>query len=247
MATTSREPSFIPLWQQVVNDLKADIGTGVYELLDRIPSEADLCERFGVSRITVRRAVDELVNEGYLVRKRGCGTFVSRPNVLKVMQRDNVDHTVMSYSGICSQSGYKPGARPVSCRKTKPPVTCQRLFGVSPSADVLRVERVRTADDLPVLIETNFFSGPAFDFLLDLDLADCSLFGLIEERLGLVPELHESCTLEVYSASTEMAAAPEVVPGEPLFCLAGDYYDQYGNPLFYGEQYIVGSRYFFAV
>lgn len=247
MRTTSREPSFIPLWQQVVNDLKADIGTGVYELLDRIPSESDLCERFGVSRITVRRAVDELVNEGYLVRKRGCGTYVCRPNVLKVMQRDNVDQTMMGYTEICSKSGYTPGARPVSCRKVKPPVACQRLFGVSPSSDVLRVERVRTADDMPVLIEANFFSGPAFDFLLDTDLTDCSLFALIDERLGLVPELHESCTLEIYSASVEMAAALEVVAGEPLFCLAGDYYDQHGNPLFYGEQYIVGSRYLFAV
>lgn len=243
----SARSSFIPLWQQVANDLKIDIGTGVLELLDRVPSEAELCERFGVSRITVRRALDELVGEGYLVRKRGHGTFVSRPNILRAMQRDNVDISLASYTDACRMSGHVAGARPMLCQKVKAPVMCQQLFGIPPSADVLHVERVRTADNVPILIESNFFHGSAFDFLCDVDLVDTSLFAYLEERLGLVPELHESCTLEVQSASPDLARELEVPLGEPLFCLAGKYYDQHGAPFFYGEQLIIGSRYTFTV
>lgn len=247
MAQTAAPSPFVPLYQQVKNDLMADVDAGVLECGSRIPTEAALCERFGVSRITVRRALDELVADGYLERRRGCGTFVRRPSVLRIIQRDNNDTGTFSFSEACRACGYRPGAQTLSRRRVKAPISCQALFGLSPSADVLRVVRLRTADATPILIEVNFYHGDRFDFLLDEDLDDTSIDLLVRERTGLRQVLHRSCSLEMVAASVEMASVLDVTAGEPLFRLMGDYYDTYGEPMLRGERYIVGSRYSFAV
>lgn len=247
MSLGSNGSTFVPLYQRVVSDLKADIDTGFYEMGDKIPTEPQLCERFGVSRITIRRALDELVKAGYLIRRQGRGAFVTKPNVLRIIQRENIDTSMFSYSEACSACGYEPGAHCIMCRPVKAPITCQNIFNLCPSDDVLRVERVRTADGVPILVEINWFQLDSMGFLRDESLEDVSLFELIERRTGQIPMLHEPCTLEIVNASIEMAGELEVSAGEPLFCLAGRYFDGDGAPLFYGEQYIVGSRYSFTV
>lgn len=132
-------------------------------------------------------------------------------------------------------------------RRVKAPVSCQRLFHIGPSDEVLCVARVRTADGVPMLVERNYFLGHEYDFLESIDLTDCSLFALIKDRCDKVPELHEACTLEILGATAEMAPWLDVLVGEPLFKLAGDYFDSDGEPMFFGEQFIVGSRYLFTV
>ena len=70
-----------PLYQQIFEEIKGAIEAGDYVPKERIPSEPELSERYGVSRITVRRAVEELCAEGYLVKQQGRGTFVSTPHI----------------------------------------------------------------------------------------------------------------------------------------------------------------------
>lgn len=70
--------SSLPLYEQLMINIKDEMDKGVYKAGDRIPNEAELCDLYSVSRITVRRAIQELVEEGLLERKQGKGTFVSR-------------------------------------------------------------------------------------------------------------------------------------------------------------------------
>lgn len=72
------EGSLTPLYQQLMEDIKYAIEDGKYQPEEKIPSEPELSELYSVSRITVRRAVDELCAQGYLVKKQGKGTFVGR-------------------------------------------------------------------------------------------------------------------------------------------------------------------------
>lgn len=237
----------LPRYQQIVNKLKADIEVGCYPTDSRLPGELELCRMFDASRITVRRALDELAKQGYSVSLQGRGTFVRQRNILRVLQRENLDTGLFSYSDACRACGHVPGATGTICRTIKAPFACQEFLGIDPSADVWRVERIRTSDDVPVLIEANYFYGSKFEFLAHVELEDLSLFGLLEKRLGSKPVLRDTCSIAVIEATVEMAERLQIMPGEPLFVLYGWYLTEDGDPYFYGEQYIVGSRYSFTV
>lgn len=92
-----------PLYQQLMARLKNDILAGVYPSGARIPSEQLLCETYGVSRVTVRKAMLDLVQEGLLVRRQGKGTFVADERI----QRDLLQIT--SFSAACRQNGHCAG------------------------------------------------------------------------------------------------------------------------------------------
>ena len=86
------EDSLIPLYQQLMEDIKAALTEGKYATDEKIPSESELSELYHVSRITVRRAVEELCSEGYLVKKQGKGTYVSQPKVIRKITQDKDGH-----------------------------------------------------------------------------------------------------------------------------------------------------------
>ena len=86
--TERTEVSAVPLYQQVMDDLKGEIARGVYASGSRIPSEMELAKYYGVGRITVRRAIEELSRAGYLNRQQGRGTFVCAPKLKrKIVQK----------------------------------------------------------------------------------------------------------------------------------------------------------------
>ncbi len=113
---------------------------------DAIPSERQLGVDLGVSRLTVRAALDELVREGYLVRRRGAGTFVAEPKVAK-----GIDIT--SFSDDMRARGLTPGSRTIDLRTIPAGARLGRILHVSPSEAVVAVKRLRLADGDPMAIE----------------------------------------------------------------------------------------------
>lgn len=118
MATESKterseraEVPAVPLYQQVMDDLKGEISRGVYPTGSRIPSEMELAKSYGVGRITVRRAIEELSRAGHLSRQQGRGTFVCAPKLKrKIVQKGDVQ----SFTDGCVANDMVPGARLVS-------------------------------------------------------------------------------------------------------------------------------------
>ena len=101
----------VPLYQQVMDDLKGEIARGVYPAGSRIPAEMELAKSYGVGRITVRRAIEELSRAGYLNRQQGRGTFVCAPKLKrKIRQKGDVQ----SFTEGCAANDMVPGARLVS-------------------------------------------------------------------------------------------------------------------------------------
>lgn len=97
-----------PLYQQVMEDIVHDIASGLYRAGEKIPSEADLGDIYDVSRITVRRAVEELVKQGKLTKRQGKGTFVNEAEEgPSSFQNDDI---VQSFSVTCEANGVVPGA-----------------------------------------------------------------------------------------------------------------------------------------
>ena len=152
--TERTEVSAVPLYQQVMDDLKGEIARGVYASGSRIPSEMELAKSYGVGRVTVRRAIEELSRAGYLSRQQGRGTFVCAPKLKrKIVQKGDVQ----SFSEGCAANDMVAGARLVSRTVVAATREDAAFFGVEPGCELIVVERVRTADGVPVMLENNAF------------------------------------------------------------------------------------------
>ena len=114
---------------------------------DAIPSERQLSADLGMSRLTVRAALDDLVRDGYLVRKRGSGTFVSEPKIAQEL-------TMTSFTEDMRRRGMVPGSRTLELRTTSAGPWLGRIMHVSPSEPIVVVKRLRLADDETMAIET---------------------------------------------------------------------------------------------
>ena len=238
------EVSAVPLYQQVMDDLKGEIARGVYAAGSRIPSEMELAKSYGVGRITVRRAIEELSRAGYLSRQQGRGTFVCAPKLKrKIRQKDDVQ----SFSDACRVNGMEPGARVISRKILPADSTEAQFFGVPVGTDLICVERVRTADGVPVMLENNIYVYEDNAYLSTAPLSNQSIFEFVRNRTGRTPAFTDPCTLEIACASPEVARLLAVPVGEPLFYMEAFFFDEQRRPFIIGRQRIVGSRYVFDI
>ena len=242
--TERSEVSAVPLYQQVMDDLKGEIARGVYASGSRIPSEMELAKYYGVGRITVRRAIKELSRAGYLNRQQGRGTFVCAPKLKrKIRQKDDVQ----SFSDACRVNGMEPGARVISRKILPADSTEAQFFGVPVGTDLICVERVRTADGVPVMLENNIYVYEDNAYLSTAPLSNQSIFEFVRNRTGRTPAFTDPCTLEIACASPEVARLLAVSVGEPLFYMDAFFFDEQRRPFIIGRQRIVGSRYVFDI
>ena len=136
-----------PVYIQIHNQIKKDIEAGVWAVGDRIPSERELALEFNVSRMTLRQAVQTLVEEGILERQVGAGTFVARKKVQEKMTG------VTSFTELMEEQGKKPSSRTVSYLVTTPSLSEMERLKLKDDEKVLRMERNRYADEVPICFE----------------------------------------------------------------------------------------------
>ena len=136
-----------PVYIQIHNQIKKDIEAGVWAVGDRIPSERELAWEFNVSRMTLRQAVQTLVEEGILERQVGAGTFVARKKVQEKMTG------VTSFTELMEEQGKKPSSRTVSYLVTTPSLSEMERLKLKDDEKVLRMERIRYADEVPICFE----------------------------------------------------------------------------------------------
>jgi len=234
--------SLTPLYQQVLEDIKAGISAGTYRPGERIPSEPELSELYSVSRVTVRRAIEELVGEGYLTRRQGKGTYVNQRKMARKIRQTS---EVQSFTSVCAEMGMTAGATLLERRIVPARSEEQRLFGKGCERLVF-VSRLRTADGIPIMEEYNYFPAEDYAFLLDAQLEDTSIFGVIREATGSYTDKTSESTIEIARSSAAMAKRLQIATGDPLFYEHVFFLDQDGNPFCLSNKYLVGSRYLFA-
>jgi GntR family transcriptional regulator len=156
-----------------VFDLIESIGVG-----HAIPSERQLCQDFGVSRLTVRAAIDELAREGYLIRRRGSGTFVSEPKIAQEL-------TMTSFSEEMRKRGMRPGSKTLSLEVKHAGAYLGRCLHVSPSERIVVAIRLRLADDETMAIETLHVPEPLVPGLTRTDFDEMSFYDLLTDRYGI--------------------------------------------------------------
>jgi GntR family transcriptional regulator len=156
----------------------------VIDLIERtgvggaLPSERQLSVDLGVSRLTLRAALDELVREGFLVRRRGSGTFVREPKIAQEL-------TMTSFSEEMRRRGMSPGSRTLSLETTTAGAYLGRCLHVSPSEPVVVAKRLRLADGESMAIETLHVPESLVPGLEPKDLDRGSFYELLAERYGI--------------------------------------------------------------
>ncbi len=178
-------------------DLVAELDVG-----EALPPERTLAPRFGVSRMTLRRAVEELVREGRLVRRQGAGTFVAGPKIAQGL-------AVSSFSEDMRRRGSVPSSRTLDVVDIMAGAPLGRRLEISPGEKVLRVVRLRLADDAPMAVETlhvprsvapgldgEMLTGGSFYKLLH-DVYGVALGGGVQSIEATVTDETESEILEV--------------------------------------------------
>jgi GntR family transcriptional regulator len=167
-----------PLYIQIKDLLLSDILSGRLQPGQKIPTEFELSSTYGVSRITVRGAVLELVKSGHLVRRQGKGTFVYKPT-----PDENVPVN-QSFTTVCRESGVVPGSEVIV--NTLRPAGQYDIseLELPEGSNVLYIERIRFANGSPVILEYNFFPEK-FSALAHSLSDDVSIYSLLENEYSI--------------------------------------------------------------
>lgn len=214
----------IPLYYQVKESLLEKIKSNQFKVGDLIPSESELQEEYNVSRITIRRAIQELVREGHLYTRQGRGTFVSRP---KVSQELNL---ITSWAETMAAMGMRPETKRIEYFVEPAPVNIARLLNIPIGDKVYRIERLRYADGEPTCIMTNYLSPAVVPGLLDKGLKSESLYETLEKHYSIVLSRAEE-TVEAKAAKASEAELLNIKRGAPLLYATRVTYDITDRPV----------------
>ena len=143
--------SATPLYVQLLAEIEGKIRSGEIQAGERLLTEGEMAKAYGVSIITVRKAVSELVEKGLVEKKQGKGTFVRRQKFAKDIKN------LQSFSEMCRHMNMVPGGRMLENKLIPADEKVREQLGLEKDAQVLYISRVRTANGEPVAIEKNYF------------------------------------------------------------------------------------------
>ena len=149
-----------------------------HEVGQPIPAERQLAIDLGVSRLTLRAALDDLVRDGYLDRRHGSGTYVTEPKIAQPL-------TLTSFSEDMRRRGMTPGSRTLELTSTLAGARLAHRMGVSPEARLFRVKRLRLADSMPMAMEILHVPEALVPGLTRADFEGRSFYELLQERYGI--------------------------------------------------------------
>lgn len=214
MEATMNPNSIVPLYVQIVEQLQYDIKNGLYSKGDRLPTETELAQQYGVSRITVRRAVDELSAMGLVEKKQGKGTFVCLPKLTRQLNGP------MSFTEMCKANGLSVSAKILDAKIcTADTAELTESLSVPENSRIVRIRRLRYAGDKPLVLEDNFYP-PEYAYLLSIDLENDSIYRYLQEEKGL--ELHRTTMrLRIVRANSKLAKLLQVPRNAPQLEMRG--------------------------
>lgn len=230
-----KQDAITPLYVQLMEELETSIRNGVYKPGDKIMTEAEMAKEYGVSLITVRKAVGSLMEKGLVVRKQGKGTFVTKPKYSRNMKK------LQSFTEMCEQMGVKPGAQVLENRLIMADKKVADRLGIEPGSNVVYISRLRLADGEPVQVEKSYFPLK-YAFLLEEDLNNGSMFECLKEKAGAKVASSEKM-IELCRATAEEVALMDVKKGDYLLFVKSTAYDENGEPVYAGIQLINGDRF----
>lgn len=225
-----------PLHDQIAEWIRGRIVSGTWPAHYKLPAEPALASSFAVSRGTVRRALQTLIDEGLLVQVQGKGTFVTSGSFESPIAQD-----LLSLAEALRLQGLEFATAVRAAGVTEPSELIRGLLGLPPGATVFRLERVRSVAGTPVALLVNYVRLDLCPGIDERDFAGKTLFGVIEQEYGLRIGSGRR-TFEAQAAAAETAEALEVAEGTPLLYLEQVTYSADGTPIEYSDVWIRGDQ-----
>ncbi|WP_058302834.1 GntR family transcriptional regulator [Gorillibacterium timonense] len=233
--------SIVPLYHQVKEYLKNQIGSNVYKVDEMIPSERELSEQFEINRLTVRQAINELVQEGLLYRQRGVGTFVAMPKIEQPLTK------LTNFSSDMHSRGLAPGAQVVSMEVIPASKPISMQLQIPEGEQVIELVRVRTANGEPLALERSYLVYELAHGLYEMNMENASLYQMLEDICGLklVKALQ---TIEVSTARQDEAGILDIGQHDPVMLIERTTFTEGSNrPVEYVRSLYRGDRYKFSI
>ncbi len=238
MPRTIDPDDYLPRYYQLANILRERILDGRLDAHQPIPSERQLETLYNVSRPTIRQAIDLLVRQGYLYREHGKGTFVSPHKLQKGISE------LTSFSEDMKQRGIVPGQKILEIGTIIPPENVRaRMDLAADCAPLLRIERLRLGDGIPMGLQTSYYLLPPGADITREELEQYgSIYTILQEKLHLIPTEADE-TLEVTLATPQEAELLQIEPGSPLLLSERTTYSQYRHVIEFVKILYRGDRY----
>lgn len=228
----------VPLYHQLETLIRKGIDSGRYRSGSLLPSEGDLCARYGVSRSVVRQTLTNLAHEGVIRTQRGRGSFIAEEK----LQERFVQRAAGLFEDL-KQMGYEIRTGVLDRQLVELSLPVQKFLETSRG---IRIDRLRSVEGRVLVYIRSYLPEEPFAALLEEELEDRSLYGLIQDRFGLRP-VRGNRSVEAVAANAENANHLEVAVGAPLLFLRGTSRDQHGRPLEWFEAWHRGDRTSFEI
>jgi DNA-binding GntR family transcriptional regulator len=225
-----------PLWIQAVNLINGEIASGVLQPGMRLPPERELCQQLGISRVTLRKALTKLVDDGVLSASHGRGWYVAQATASKEWP-----NSLESFSETAKRMGLT--ASSTVLRAEESPATLDEAEGlfIAPGTPLFHLERVRLLGGVPIALDTTEVPAHLAPGLGDVDFTSASLYQ--ELAAAGVEPLRADATIEAKEADAHAAALLELTVGKPVLVMRQLAVDQAERPLFTSTIKYAGDRY----
>ncbi|MBB1070488.1 GntR family transcriptional regulator [Limosilactobacillus sp. RRLNB_1_1] len=227
-----------PVYIQIHNQLRKNIEDGKWKVGEKIPAERELANDFSVSRMTLRQAIQALVDEGILERRVGSGTFVANRKVQEKMSG------VTSFTELMDAMGKKAASKTISYHLTIPSQTEVEKLKLGPDEQVLRMERVRYGNEVPICYEIATVPASLVQQFSKEEITT-SFYRTLEEKANLYPG-HAIQHISATKATEKIASYLQIKRGDALLRMTQLSYLQDGRPFEYVHTQYVGSRFEFV-
>ncbi len=227
---TKTPDSASPLYLQVEATIKEMIEGRDFSPGEQIPSERELSEQLGVSRMTVRHAIENLIRMGLLERRSTSGTFVRSSQVLRKLGKD----VAVGLTQMLQEEGAQAGSVLLAFSIERAPLKIAEKLGLRIGSEVVVVKRLRTVNGQPFCVETSYIPAelvPGLS-LQDMEKPNVSLYTIMQERYGINFALNNE-TLKISYATKEEADLLELEHGEPILLLRLVMSDNQNRPVEY--------------
>ena len=216
-----------------------DLGPGGSAARGALASEGELAREYGTSRVTVRRALDVLRNEGLVTSRRGAGWFVAVDPVRQPLGR------VTTVEAAVEAAGGHPTRRIISFGFVAAPPLVAHALAVPRETDVLQVERVNLSDDEPFALVTVWVRSDVGADISRADIERAPFYDVLPVRGVVLTTVHQTITAEV--ASADVAVRLDVAAGDPLLLVRRVTHDADGLPALYSEHRYPANRTAFEI
>jgi len=225
-----------PYYRQLYEILRRDIIQGQRSPGERLPSESELIERYQVSRVTVRQAMDLLVQDGLIYRRRGRGTFVSTPKIEQGLTQ------IISFTEDMRRRGFQAETAVLASAILNAGPEIAAKLGIAAGEEIAYLERLRLADGEPLSIESSQLVHRLCLGVLDGDYAHNPLRAALEQDYDL-RLVRATQVIRAVVATGELAQKLSIAPGSPLFFIERISYSQHERPVEFLQLYHRADRY----